>query len=65
MKKIRVTLHKDGTQKLEVLGAVGSECVELTRELENRLGRPVGERVLKPEYDQTETESEREHETGS
>jgi hypothetical protein len=50
MRKIKITLHKDGTQKVEVLGAVGEECVELTRQLEQRLGAPEGERVLKPEY---------------
>jgi len=60
MKKIQITLHKDGTQKVEVFGAVGAECLELTRELEKRLGAPLGERVLKPEYELTETELERE-----
>jgi len=64
MKKIKITLHKDGTQKIEVLGACGAECVELTRELEQRLGRPLGERELKPEYHEAESEAEpeREHE---
>lgn len=62
MKKIKITLHKDGTQNLEVLGAVGPECVQLTRELENRLGTPLGERELKPEYHETESETERQHE---
>jgi hypothetical protein len=60
MKKIRITLHKDGTQKVEVLGAVGAECLEFTKELEKRLGAALGERVLKPEFDLTETEAERE-----
>jgi hypothetical protein len=62
MKKIKITLHKDGTQKVEALGAVGSECVEFTRELERRLGVPQGERHLKPEYHETESEVERDHE---
>lgn len=65
MKKIQITLHKDGTQKVEVLGAVGNECVEFTSQLEKRLGAPMGERELKPEYEQTETETERQHETGN
>lgn len=62
MKKIKITLHKDGTQKIEVLGAVGSECLEFTRALEARLGKPLGERQLKSEYDapQTETQQDRE-----
>jgi hypothetical protein len=62
MKKIKITLHKDGTQKVEVLGTVGEECVEFTKALEHRLGDPVGERTLKPEYEQTEPEVEPERE---
>ena len=62
MKKIKITLHKDGTQQVEVIGAVGSDCVEFTKQLENRLGKPIGERVRKPEYDITEQETERQHE---
>lgn len=58
MKKIKITLHKDGTQKVEVLGAVGDSCVEFTEELEKRLGVQEGDRVLKPECELTETESE-------
>ena len=62
MKKIKITLHKDGTQKIEVIGAVGAECVEFTRQLERRLGTPLGERELKPEYHETQTETERQRE---
>ncbi len=58
MRKIKITLRKNGTQKVEVLGAVGPDCVEFTRELEQRLGTPLDERELKPEYHQTESESE-------
>jgi hypothetical protein len=65
MKKIKITLHKDGTQKVEVLGAVGSECLQFTSELEKRLGAAQGERVLKDEFHHTESEVERQHETGS
>ena len=67
MKKVKITIHKDGTQKIEVFGAVGDECEKLTRELERRLGTQAGERVLKPEYHETEqeSESEREREAGS
>ncbi len=62
MKKIKITLHKDGTQKVEVLGAVGPECVEFTEQLERRLGVQQGERELKPEYHETETEIEHDRE---
>ena len=58
MNKIKITLHRDGTQKVEVLEAAGPECVELTRELEQRLGTQLGERALKPEYRETEQEIE-------
>jgi len=62
MKKIKITLHKDGTQKIEVLGAVGESCKEFTEALEKRLGTQEGERVLKPEYHETESEVERDRE---
>jgi hypothetical protein len=64
MKKMKITLHKDGTQKVEVLNASGPECVRFTEALEKRLGTPLGPRELKPEYHETETESEREREVG-
>ena len=38
MKKIKITLFKDGTEKLEVLGASGDDCLKFTKELEERLG---------------------------
>ena len=50
MKKIKITLHKDGTQTIEVLGSKGSECVEFTKQLEEKLGDKIGERLLKPEF---------------
>lgn len=62
MRKIQITLHRDGTQKVEVVGACGPECLEFTRELENRLGKPIRDRVLKPEYELRERESEKERE---
>ncbi len=64
MKKMKITLRKDGTQKIEVLNAVGDECVAFTRELEARLGVPAGERELKAEYHESEAEVVPEHETG-
>ena len=65
MKKMKITIQKDGTQKIEVLGAVGDACVEFTKEMERRLGVQAGERVLKPEFEETEAEVERETEAGS
>jgi hypothetical protein len=60
MKKIKITLLKDGTQKVEVLNAVGTECQEFTKELEKRLGVTIGERTLKPEFYETVSECETE-----
>ena len=54
MKKIKVTIHKDGAQHVEVLNAVGESCEDLTRTLEQRLGKQEGERVLKPEHHEEE-----------
>jgi len=66
MKKMIITIHKDGTQKIEVEGALGDACVELTEALEKRLGQQVGERTLKPEYEmQEELESEIDYEVES
>jgi len=62
MRKMKIILHKDGTQKIEVLGAEGADCLEFTRVLEQRLGAQIGERELKPEYFETEREAERERE---
>ena len=62
MKKMKITLHKDGTQKIEVLNAVGEACVEFTREMEERLGAPAGERQFKPECFEKVIESESERE---
>ena len=61
MKKIKITLHKDGTQKVEVTGAVGQECTEFTSELEKRLG-VTDDRQFKPEYYEAENEQEQEGE---
>jgi hypothetical protein len=67
VKKIKITLRKDGTQKVEALGVVGESCLELTKTFERRLGTEVGERTLKPEFemDPGELESESEREAGS
>jgi|TARA_B100000287_G_scaffold423508_1_gene466863 hypothetical protein len=46
---IKFTIRQDGTVTEEVMGAVGNECENLTKRIEERLG--VVERVEhKPEY---------------
>ena len=62
MKKIKITIRKDGTQKVEAVDVVGNGCVELTRSFEERLGEVEGERVYKPEYEMTEQEHEQDRE---
>ena len=42
MSKIKITLRKDGTQKVEVVDGAGPDCVERTRALEDRLGVATG-----------------------
>ncbi len=65
MRKIRIVLKKDGTQDIEVFGAQGAECVEFSRQLEERLGVPEGERRLKPEHHEDPESASSETELGS
>jgi len=62
MSKIRITIGKDGTQKVEALETQGEGCIKLTEGFEKRLGTPIGQRTLKPEFDQEPHETERDHE---
>jgi len=62
MKKMKITIHKDGTQKVEALQCTGEDCILFTQQMENRLGTPLGPRELKPEYHETESETERQRE---
>ena len=66
MKKIKIVIAKDGSQRLEVLGAAGDECIAFTRDLERRLGVPSSVRVLKPVFEEGDrgTEAQRESERG-
>jgi hypothetical protein len=65
MKQMKITIRKDGTQKIVVLGAAGPECLAFTQEVERRLGSQEGERELKPEFEASETEAEHDHEAGT
>jgi hypothetical protein len=63
MKKMLITIGKDGTHRIEVLGATGDECLQFTAEMERRMGAQVGERELKPEYEmEGELETEADYE---
>lgn len=65
MKKMKITLSRDGTQKIEVLNATGDDCLAFTHAMEQRLGRQQGVRTRKPELDVAPPEFESEHEVGS
>ncbi len=51
MQKIKVTLHQDGSQTIEVIGDDGQNCLDLTKALEDRLGTPQSQRQMKPEFE--------------
>ena len=54
MTEIQIIVTKDGTVSLEVVGAVGAGCLDLTRALEEALGE-VESRSCKVEfYEQAE-----------
>ena len=46
---LKFTIRQDGRVTEEVMGATSNECVELTREIDNKLGNLVT-REYKPEY---------------
>jgi hypothetical protein len=48
MKRVRVTIDKDGNVKIDAIGFQGAECEQATAELEASLGAPTN-RKLKPE----------------
>ena len=46
---LKFTIRQDGRVTEEVMGATSNECVELTREIENKLGE-LETRQFKPEF---------------
>ena len=57
MKSIKFSIRQDGHVTEEVTGAVSNECEELTKLIENKLGT-VTQKLYKPEYYQTVTDTE-------
>ena len=57
MKSIKFSIRQDGQVTEEVTGAVSNECEELTKFIENKLGT-VTQKLYKPEYYQTVTDTE-------
>tara|TARA_Y100001970_G_scaffold192079_1_gene233445 strand:- start:97 stop:318 length:222 start_codon:yes stop_codon:yes gene_type:complete len=46
---LKFTIRQDGRVTEEVIGATSNECVELTREIDNKLGE-LETRQFKPEF---------------
>ena len=46
---LKFTIRQDGYVTEEVIGATSNECVELTRQIDNKLGDVIT-REYKPEY---------------
>tara|TARA_Y100001936_G_C15705639_1_gene473293 strand:+ start:113 stop:331 length:219 start_codon:yes stop_codon:yes gene_type:complete len=46
---IKFTIRQDGTVTEEVIGAVGQECENLTRSIDDKLGK-VTQKLFKPQY---------------
>jgi len=51
--KLKFTIRQDGTVAEEVFGAVGNECENITRSIEEKLGNVIYVET-KPEYYQQE-----------
>jgi hypothetical protein len=56
--EIEVTIQPDGSVKLHVRGAAGTQCLSLTADLEKALGGQVLSRDHTPEYDQPDEQSD-------
>lgn len=55
LQEIEVHIYPDGNIKIEVQGAKGKKCLELTKEMEVLLGAKIIDRNFTGEYDMTET----------
>jgi hypothetical protein len=49
-KSIKIVIAPDGTVTMDVQGAMGSQCTEMTAPFEAALGNNVKEREFKDEY---------------
>ena len=53
MKQIKFSIRQDGTVTEEVMGVIGSQCQEITKSIEEKLGNVIYVEP-KPEYYQQE-----------
>lgn len=56
MKEVTITYFPDGKVKMEVTGAEGGSCVDLTKDLEAALGNGESTTEFKPEYNKKQSE---------
>lgn len=56
MPDIKIEIMPDGQVKLEVEGAKGSECMDLTRFLEEALGEVTARELTSDYYETTQAE---------
>jgi len=58
MQELKITIDAKGQVRVEVQGVVGAGCLELTRQLEEKLGGKVQEREFKDVFYQPQLEVE-------
>lgn len=57
IEEIEIVIDRDGKTRLTVRGVPGEGCLELTAELETKLGALLGEREKTAEYYETPRET--------
>lgn len=55
MRQVEITVSPTGETKVEVIGGQGASCSDLTRAIEESIGKTTGD-VKKPEYHQQSTQ---------
>ena len=56
MKELILKVNEDGSCEIEVKGAKGKECMQITKEIEEAMG-VVADRKYKPEFNLVTTDS--------
>ena len=64
LQQIDVFIDKDGQVRLEVRGAQGGKCLDITRDLEAALGGQVMERKLTPEAQNVVAQTQQQQQLG-
>jgi len=58
IQEIDVYLNTNGTVKIEVRGAKGQKCLEMTKEIESQLGGRIIERIQTDDFYKAEEEQQ-------